>query len=155
VKAALGPAFDDNFALWFIDHARHENPLTVSANAHVVSYGGALQQGLRDLSVWVETGVKPAETKYRIVDSQVQVPATARERGGIQSVVDLRANDSLRAQVAAGEPVTFTATIEVPPKAGQVVAAEWDFEGVGNYPVAAKIETPQPLVRLTATHSYA
>ena len=60
----------------------------------------------------------------------------------------------MRADVAINQPVTFTATIEVPPNAGKVVAAEWDFEGVGNYPVAAQIDTPQSLVRLSATHSY-
>ena len=29
--------------------------------------------------------------------------------------------------------------IDVPPGGGKVVAAEWDFLGVGDYPVAAKI----------------
>ena len=26
VKEALGSSFEDNFALWFIDHAQHDNP---------------------------------------------------------------------------------------------------------------------------------
>jgi hypothetical protein len=31
--------------------------------------------------------------------------------------------------VAVDEPVAFSALIEVPPGAGTIVAAEWDFEG--------------------------
>jgi len=154
VKAALGARFDENFALWFIDHAHHENPMTALGRANVVSYGGALQQALRDLARWVEKGVKPAETRYRVEDTQVVVPAGARERGGIQPVVTAQANGGARADVRAGEPVSFTATIEVPPGAGQVVKAEWDFEGAGDYPAVARIDTPQSLVRLEATYSY-
>ena len=39
------------------------------------------------------------------------------------------------ADVKQVEPVTFTAVIEVPPHTGKVVAAEWDFEGDGSFPV--------------------
>ncbi len=55
-KQALGPRFEDQFAIWFIDHAQHDDPASTIAHAHCVSYGGALQQGLRDLSTWVEQG---------------------------------------------------------------------------------------------------
>ena len=41
-----------------------------------------------------------------------------------------------------GEVVTFTARIEVPPAPGQVVSAEWDFEGIGTYPDAAELGDP-------------
>ena len=37
-----------------------------------------------------------------------------------------------------GKPVTFTAVIEVPPHTGKIVAAEWDFEGAGTFPVVGK-----------------
>ena len=47
-----------------------------------------------------------------------------------------------RAVVAAGEAVTFTARIGVPPAPGRVVSAEWDFEGVGTYPDAAELGDP-------------
>jgi hypothetical protein len=154
VKQALGASFEDSFALWFIDHAQHDNPATTAAHAHTVSFAGALQQALRDLSAWVETGVRPADTRYEVIDSQVKVPASAGQRRGIQPVVELQANGGVRAEVAISQPVTFTATIEVPPNAGKIVAAQWDFEGVGTYPVTARLDTPQPLVRLSATHSY-
>jgi hypothetical protein len=154
VKEALGPRFEDQFAIWFIDHAQHDNPATTAAHAHCVSYGGALQQGLRDLSTWVEGGIRPPDTAYDVVDTQVHVPATAAERKGIQAVVELTVNGGVRAEVGAGEPVNFDATIEVPPNAGDVVAAEWDFEGVGIYPVTEELQRPRPRVVLSATHAY-
>ena len=154
VQAALGPDFEDSFALWFIDHAQHDNPATTAAHAHTVSFSGALQQALRDISAWVETGVRPSDTRYRVVDTQLVVPAGADERKGVQPVVALEADGGVRAEVAVGQPVAFSATIETPPGAGQVVAAEWDFEGVGDYPVKASIGAPQALVRLSATHAF-
>jgi hypothetical protein len=42
----------------------------------------------------------------------------------------------------------------VPSGAGQVVAAEWDFEGVGNYRVVEQIRSPQPTVSIALTHAY-
>lgn len=155
VKQALGPRFDDHFALWFIDHGQHDSPATAKAHAHTVSFEGALQQALRDVAAWAEKGVKPPSTQYEVIDSQVKVPASAAQRKGIQPVVELRANGGVRAEVAVGQIVNFTATIEVPPGAGRVVAAEWDFEGAGNFPFAARIDAPQPVVRLSATHSFA
>ena len=149
VKEALGADFEDNFALWFIDHAHHDNPSTAAAHARTVSFEGALQQALRDLSAWVEKGIRPASTRYRIDGAQVEVPGSAHDRGGVQPVIDLRANGGVRAEITVGEPVTFTAAIEAPPGAGKVVAAEWDFEGVGTYPVNAQIDTPETRVRLS------
>lgn len=155
VQQALGERFEDSFVLWYIDHAQHDDPQTAAARAHTVSFGGALQQALRDLSTWVEKGVRPLETRYKVVDSQVIVPASAPERGGIQPVVALKADGGLRAEVKVGEPVTFSANIEAPPNAGKVVAAEWDFEGVGTYPFQARIDVPEAMVEVSATHAFA
>jgi hypothetical protein len=154
VQGAIGPAFDENFAIWFIDRAHHENPLTPLQRTQVASYSGALQQALRDLATWVETGRKPNETQYEVVDSQVIVPAGAAARGGVQPVVELRANGGERAEVAPGDPVTLTATIEVPPGAGKVVSAEWDLEGTGTF-TPATIAAPAERLSLTASHVYA
>jgi hypothetical protein len=154
VKEALGPKFNDSFAMWFIDHAHHDNPSTPQARAHAVSFAGALQQALRDLSSWVEKGLRPADTRYSVSNSQVLVPSTASERGGIQPTVELTADGGIRTDVKVGQPVAFTATVEVPSNAGQVVAAEWDFEGAGDYASAQRIDTPKPLIQLSATHSY-
>ena len=115
----------------------------------------ALQQAPRDLSAWVEKGVQPPdETSYKIADSQVEVPANAAERKGIQPVVELNVNGGQLAEVAVGQPVTFTATIETPPKTGKIVAAEWDFEGAGNYPDAEKLTDFRPTVTLKVTHTF-
>ncbi len=154
VQQSLGPQFEDQFAMWFIDHAQHDDPATTIAHARCVSYRGALQQGLRDLSAWVEKGVKPPDTAYDVVDTQVHVPMAAVDRKGIQPVVELKVNGGIRAEVAVGEQVSFDAMIEVPPNAGDVVAAEWDFEGVGTYPVSEDLGGPQPKVVLSATHTY-
>jgi len=155
VRQALGTDFEDSFALWFIDHAQHDNPLTAAARARTVSYEGALQQALRDLSAWVEKGIKPAATRYKMVGAQVEVSDDAHDRRGVQPLIALKANGAVGSEVSIDEAVTFTATIEVPPGAGKVVAAEWDFEGTGSYPIDARIDTPEALVRLSATFVFA
>ncbi len=154
IRKRLGDAFDDTCAIWFIDNAHHENPLTALQRGHVVSFGGALQQGLRDLARWVEEGVKPSDTNYTVEGAQVLVSDSAAERGGIQPVASLQANGGETADIAVGDTVTFTATIEVPPGAGKVVSTEWDFEGAGDYPVKADFGAPAEEVTLTATQRY-
>lgn len=154
VQQALGAGFEDDFALWFIDHTQHDDPQTPLAHAHTVRLRGALQQGLRDLALWAETGARPADTRYRVVDSQVETPAAASERGGPQPVVELLANGAPRAEVKAGEPVELVATVDTPAGAGVVVAAEWDFEGQGTYATSAEL-TPAACVSVAATHAFA
>lgn len=132
----MGASLDNNFRLWFTDHANHGDLSNPDAPTHVVGYVAVLHQALLDLSAWVEKGLAPAATtNYKIVDGQVVVPASAGERKGIQPVVTLQANGTDRAEVKPGEPVAFNGTIEVPPHAGKVIAAAWDFEGNGTFPV--------------------
>jgi hypothetical protein len=156
VKEAKGKNIDKEFRLYFIDHAQHTPPVGIPAQARTVSYQGALEQTLRDVSAWVERGTRPpANTNYKIVDSQVEVPQSVQQRAGIQPVVTLKANGAARAEVAVGTPVMLSAVVEVPSNAGSVVAAEWDFEGVGNYPSAATLkDTHSSRVTLTATYSF-
>lgn len=155
-KAALGERLDDHFRLWFTDHAQHGDtaPSGGEGTARTVDYRGVLQQALRDLSAWVEKGVPaPASTRYRVDDAQILVPPSAAERRGIQPVVDLQADGGERAAVAVGQPVTFTAKIQVPPGTGTVVNAEWDFQGVGEFAPTA-VAPGQDTVTLEATFSY-
>ena len=49
-------------------------------------------------------------------------------------MVNLTVNGGERAEVKVGKKVKFSALIETPPDTGYVVGAEWDFEGVGDYP---------------------
>jgi hypothetical protein len=157
VREALGSQLDDRFRLWFTDHAMHGAPDPGPMRTRVVSYTNALQQALRDVSAWVEKDVPPpANTTYKMIDSQILVPAKAAERKGIQPVVTLAANGGVRAAVAVNEPVTFTGTVEVPPNTGKVVRAEWDFEGAGDYPVVGQVKhTDATGTRATVTTTYA
>jgi hypothetical protein len=69
-------------------------------------------------------------------------------------VVELRVNGGKRAEVKVGEPVFFSAHIQVPPGAGKVVDAEWDFKGEGDHYVAAQIGHIRPAVQLWATYTF-
>jgi len=150
----LAERFAENYAIWFIEHAQHDNPQTPEACAHSVSMGGALQQALRDISAWVEEGKYPSSTQYEIVDSQVQVPASAAQRRGIQPVVALQVNNGERADVKCEEAVHFTATIDVPENTGTIVAVEWDFNGEGSFPTVTKLVEPVATLACTESHSY-
>ncbi|HEX7853689.1 MAG TPA: hypothetical protein VF503_08355 [Sphingobium sp.] len=126
VRQNLGARFEDRYRLYYTDHATH-GPMPDPTR--VIDFSGVLQQALRDLAAWVEKGVTPpGETSYRVDNGQVVVAPTAATRKGLQPVVTLRANGGVRAEVKAGEPVTFTAVIETPPGCGSVVSAEWAFE---------------------------
>ncbi|MDB5279630.1 MAG: hypothetical protein JWR61_4585 [Ferruginibacter sp.] len=130
VKQILGDNTDNNFRLWYTDHALHGDTPIEDDPTRTVGYLGILQQALLDISAWVEKGIAPAATtNYKIVDGQVAIPATANERSGIQPVVMLKANGGKRADVKVGQPVTFTAEVEVPKNRGKVVAAAWHLEG--------------------------
>ena len=158
VREHLGADTDNHLRVWFTDHALHGDQIEQNQEdpTLVVSYQGVLQQALRDLSAWVEKGIAPPQsTSYRIDDGKVIVPPSAAERKGIQPVVTLKANDGERADIAAGQSVTFTATIEMPPHAGKVVAADWDFEGARTFAVPAQLpKSPAAHVTLKTTYTF-
>jgi len=148
----LGAKTEENFRLWFTDHAIHGDQPTPPTDSRIVTYVPVLQQALRDLALWVEQGVAPpASTQYAVVKGQVTVPPNAQDRKGIQPVVKLQVNGASRAEVAVGQPVTFIGTIEVPPNAGSIVAAQWDLDGSGTFATAAPVAvgTRQATVRIT------
>jgi hypothetical protein len=160
VKEALRNRTDDSFRLWYVEKALHSDGARQGDTLHTVSYIPDLYQALRDLNAWVEKGiVPPATTNYKVVDGQIDVPPTAAERRGIQPVVSLKVNGGTRAEVVAGKPVTFNAVIEVPPGAGKVVSASWDFEGQGTFADGQKIDKANSNgddseVHLTMTHTF-
>jgi hypothetical protein len=163
VRQVQGEDAEDRFRLYFIDHAMHMAPMDLPDDPRPVgstrytSYAGALQHALRDLAAWAEQGVTPpASTAYEVVDGQVHVPATARERMGIQPVVDLTVGGRNRVDVAVGDEVTFRASIELPPGTGTIAAIEWDLDGSGQF--AVKDDTLDgSAARLTVelTHTFA
>lgn len=158
VKENQGESLDNNFRLWFTDHANHADFEHPGDPTHIVSYLGVLHQALRDLSAWVEKGVTPpSNTNYKIVDGQMEVPSSAAERMGIQPVIELKANGNERAQVKVGQSVVFTAAVEVPQHTGKVVKVEWDFEGTGKFPVAGKfkdVKAKGSMVTLRTTYKF-
>ena len=57
---------------------------------------------------------------------------------------------------AVGQSVQFSAVVEVPPGAGTVVAAQWDFEGTADFPVAQQMgDTKSARVILVNSHTFA
>lgn len=154
VREALGQRFDDSFRLYYVDRALHGDVESQQNPRQTVSYLGVLHQALLDVSDWVERGkAPPASTKYSVVDGQVLVPDSARERLGLQPVVRLTANGGRRAEVKAGEPVKLTAFVEVPPGAGSIIAAEWSF-GDGSAYVSAPLGKPSPRVTVRTRHRF-
>lgn len=148
VMQALGADYESRYRLYFTDHAQHTSPgsslgapaLTAAAPfARTIVYTGLLQHVLRDLSEWVEDGKPaPSSTRYEVDDdNQVVVPLEGRR--GVQSVVTLTVNGGARAQIAVGQSVDFDARVSVPDGGGQVVQVEWDFEGLGDFPVRQEI----------------
>jgi hypothetical protein len=122
----------------------------------ITNYTGSVEQGLHDLVVWVEQGIRPSETTYSLQPGQkIDLPPTAAERGGIQPVVQAAANGGARAEVKVGEAVTLTVDAEVPPGAGTVVSIEWDFDGTASWPFRhTEIDGTQSKVSLSTTHAY-
>ncbi len=148
VAAQLGPRIDERYRLWFVDHAMHGAPVVrpdettrPARNTRIVNYRGVLEQALRDVAAWAERdAAPPASTNYELVDGQIVVPPSAADRRGVQPVVTLSANGGTRAEVSAGDTVEFSALVDVPPGAGTIVGAEWDFEGAGDFPVVAPFD---------------
>jgi hypothetical protein len=148
---------DQRFRLWYTDHAQHTSPSagSTAALARTINYAGVLQHAVRDVSAWVEQGViPPASTSYDVADSQVLVPDSAGRRKGIQPVVRLKANGSDRAEVAVGQEVRFSAWVQAPPDAGKIVGVEWDFEGVGDFPVSSELTHIRGTQSIGMTYSY-
>jgi hypothetical protein len=161
VAQAQGPAAAaEKFRLQWTQNAEHIPPTYLpnsslrATSTWLIDYFPIIEQGLADLIQWVEEGVAPPSTAFEWVDGQVQLPATASERGGVQPVVRVTANGGLRAEVKVGEAVQLEVTAEVPPNAGTIVSAAWDFDGWGSFPFRHDVDGSQTSVQLSTTHSY-
>lgn len=169
VRRILGSRFEDQYRVWFVDHAMHVNPSRYlmpteggpptehhgPTDTHIVSYSGVLQQALRDVAAWAEKGVAPArETKYHVEYGQVHIPRRAKDRRGIQPVVELTANLGERADVKVGEKVDLVAVIEVPPGTGEITSVEWDYDGQGRYADAETYSDGAEVRTVARTHSF-
>jgi hypothetical protein len=156
VKAALGDrGFRDNYRLYYNDHADHlDGPVDGFRATYLVNYYGIVEQALRDMSAWVEKGVKPADSsRYNLRNGQIVVPDSASSRQGIQPTVDLTVRGCSSVTVKVGQSVTFDAKVQVPQGTGKIVATEWDFAGTGTY-TPVPVERPKPTVQIQQTHRF-
>jgi hypothetical protein len=153
-------AAKQHFRLRWTENAEHGPPKLVTSppgranNTWLIDYGPVIEQCLADLTAWVERGVEPTATNFEYGDGKVTLPPNAAERGGIQPVVSVTAGGGARAEVAVGEDVTLEVHAEVPPGAGTVVGAKWDFDGSGTYPFAHELDGTSSAVTLSTTHRF-
>lgn len=155
VKEHLGPKTDANFRLWYTDNALHGDDPAVEARSRIVSYVPVLQQALSDLADWVEKGIAPPQsTGYRIDRGQVVAEPTADRRRGVQPVVTLSVNGGDRIEVPAGTPVRFAGQVSVPPAAGAIVEAAWDFAGDGTFVPQEGLKRGARRLPVSATHTF-
>jgi hypothetical protein len=92
---------------------------------------------------------------YRFEDGQVELPATAAERHGVQPVATATANGGSCAEVAAGASVTFDVVAEAPPRGGKIIGVSWDFDGSGQFAFEHDgVDGSSASVRLTTAHAF-
>lgn len=131
VAEHLGAETDERFRLWFVDNALHGDDEQQEFPDRTVTYLGALEAALHQLSAWVERGVEPSSaSSYEVVDGQISLPRTATERGGVQPVVTLTVEGSAHAIVPAGAPVQVKVDAEAA-AGGVVIELLADFAGGG------------------------
>lgn len=131
----LGAEADDRFRLWYTDNALHGDESGIQEHeTRTVSYAGALESALRQLSAWVEEGTEPApSTSYEVLDGQVHVDTDDASRGGVQPIVALTVNGAASADVEIGEAVDLRVTAEPTTPTGRIVRIARDFSGSGRF----------------------
>jgi hypothetical protein len=157
VQDALGDRVDDQFRIWWTDHAQHGPAARDTPDAtRSIDYSGLVSQGLRDVIAWAEQGRAPARTmSYDYVDGQVVLPAGADSRGGIQPIVRATANGGDVATVRAGETVELAFSAEVPTGWGTIVGAEWDLDDSGCFTTAVDgIDGTQRTLSMALEHRF-
>ncbi len=148
----------DWFRLYYNDHCIHDDRAGhLDDPQHQVDYLGILHQALLDVAEWVEKGTEPfAATQYKVVDGQIEVPDSAEERKGLQPLVDAYVNGDKCVHVKVNEPVSFTATIEVPKGTGKVTAAAWDYEKTNDFSSWEHLELSEngEKAKVTSSHVF-
>lgn len=158
VRRSRGGVEEEYFRLYYNDHCIHDDRAGhLDDPQHQIDYLGILHQALMDVAAWCEKGIAPVpSTTYQVLDGQVIVPETAKERGGLQPVVTAYANGKRAVYVKTGEPVSFSAKIEVPPGTGTVTKAAWDYEATNDFTHAEELrQEADSSVLVTSSHSFA
>jgi hypothetical protein len=162
VASHAGASIDDQFRLWWLDHAEHLSGSSIAVRSRpapstrLIDYGGGHEAALDAMTTWIERGdPPPASTKYTLDDRDngLALPDTAAERLGIQPVATATANGGARAEVRVGEAVALAVDATAPAGAGAVVEIAWDFDGSGSWP---EVHRPAPAasVHHEATHTF-
>jgi hypothetical protein len=122
----------------------------------LIEFPGIIEQALRDLIDWVESGKEPpASSSYQVSrDLAVTIPAAAAARGGIQPAVTASANGNARADVMVDGEVVFEVQAETPPGTGTIVQVAWDWDGTGKFPFRHEVDGAASKVQLRTTHRY-
>jgi hypothetical protein len=151
---------EERFRLRWTENAEHIPPSFLPSQANratptwLIDFMPIIEQSLLDLCDWCEKGIPPVETKYTFADGKVSLPALASDRGGIQPVVTVTIDGATRAEVKAGTSVTLEVHGDVPPKAGTIIAVEWDMDGTGLFESVSGIDGTKRSLRLSKTHQY-
>ena len=141
--ALYGKEAGNKYRLWFTENALHGYNEDKDARTRVVSYLPVLQQALRDVSAWVEMGKAPASNSgYRVNDGQVMLAPSARQRMAVQPVVTVTVKGKSLTRVRRNAEVEFTAQVDAPPRAGEFVQIEWDFDGSGAFATTTRLDGP-------------
>ena len=161
VREQVGQRVSDKYRLWFLDKAVHVPLAQVAqgsapvATTRLVSTEGALQQAVRDMIAWVESGREPPpNTEYKYDKGHFSLLPTAAAARGIQPVVTATVNSQSRIQVKANTQVSLEVDAEVPPGAGRIIRAEWDYDGSGEFPFLHEFDGRQPRIKLATMHAY-
>ena len=139
VQRTLGPAKANDMMRFYL----HDN------GRHGLGAGqpGIFQQSIQDLMAWAEKGiVPPSSTQYTIRNGQVIPASRAVDRHGLQPVMSLLANGSARAMVAVNDPVKLVASLEMPPRTGQIIQYSWTIGDKAEAPTI--VAKPQALVNV-------
>lgn len=113
---------DQNFRLWFTDRCTHGG---VDDATQVISYNPVIQQALLDVARWAEQGIEPSpSTTYQVVDTQIEIPAVATDRGGVQPSVTATIQGQKRVEAKVGETVMVHIVANCPKGTGRIVRAE-------------------------------
>ena len=165
VSSVLGDRADDQYRVWFTDHAMHQDPavmpqveITPHRSTRIINYRGVLEQALRDLAAWVERGSRALRRARTTRTSMVRSSSPPPPRNAAASSRSCTSPRTVASalDVVVGEPVGFEALVEVPPGAGTIVAGEWDFEGTGDFPVVEPFTNEDvSYTSMTITREYA
>ena len=113
---------DENFRLWYTDRCTHGG---VDDATQVIDYTPILQQALMDVALWAEKGIEPSpSTTYTVQDTQVEIPAVATHRGGVQPSVSLTVKGQKRVETTVNQEVMIHVVANCPKGTGRIVRAE-------------------------------